>query len=361
MRQLPDRSDLVIKALGKATQPSPLTARQKRFVTAANGVLIGQEAGEQKRFIERGETPPFFEAAGPREKIFFRPERVSCGIITCGGLCPGLNDVIRSIVLTLTHAYGVHRILGFRYGYFGLSPECPDEPIELDSVTVENIHRHGGTLLGTSRGPQDIGQMVDQLEKHDLQILFTVGGDGTLRGASALVAEIERRGLSISVIGVPKTIDNDLLWTQRTFGFSTAVEQAQSALTAAHNEARAAMNGIGLVKLMGRHTGLIAAHAALADGDVNFCLIPEVAFALEGKSGLLAQLETRLADRRHAVVVVAEGAGQELIESQSEGRDASGNLKLKDIGVFLRQRIGEHFSSRGMPVDVKYIDPGYTI
>jgi 6-phosphofructokinase 1 len=361
MRRLPDKSDLVVRTLGEATSPSPLIGQRKRFVSTANGVLIGQEIGEQQRFLERGETPPAFEAAGPREEIFFEPRRVGCGIVTCGGLCPGLNDVIRSIVLTLTHAYGVHRILGFRYGYLGLSPDRPSEPIELDSPTVENIHQQGGTLLGTSRGPQDIGGMVDQLEKHDLQILFAIGGDGTLRGASALAAEIGRRGRSIGVIGVPKTIDNDLRWTQRTFGFVTAVEEAHSALVAAHNEARAAFNGVGLVKLMGRYTGLIAAHAALADGDVNFCLIPEVAFTLDGHGGFLERLEDRLADRRHAVVVVAEGAGQELIEPREDRRDASGNLKLKDVGIFLRQRIGEHFGSRGIPVDVKYIDPSYTI
>ena len=366
MRQLPDRSDLEISRLGEATVPSPLRGQRERFVSAANGVLIGQEIGEQQRFIDSGERPPCFEAAGPRETIFFEPRRVGCGIVTCGGLCPGLNDVIRSIVLKLTHAYRVRRVVGFRYGYQGLSSEHAREPIELEPEKVESIHREGGTLLGTSRGPQGVEDMVDQLERHDLQVLFTIGGDGTLRGATALAAEIARRGLSISVVGVPKTIDNDLLWTQRTFGFATAVEEAQAALGAAHSEARAALNGVGLVKLMGRHTGLIATYATLANGDVNFCLIPEVPFTLEGRGGFLERLEARLAERRHAVVVVAEGAGQELIESTGsgtggDGRDPSGNVKLKDIGVFLRQRIRGHFSSRAVPVDVKYIDPSYMI
>ncbi len=359
MRLLPDQTGLVIETLGEPTLPSPLVGRRD-FVSVANGVLIGQQIGEQRQAIERGEEPPHFEAAGPREKIFFRPEKVGCGIVTCGGLCPGLNDVIRSIVLTMHHAYGVDRVLGFRYGYYGLMPQCPAEPVELDPGMVEYIHRQGGTMLGTSRGAQDTAVMVDQLVEHDLQVLFTIGGDGTLRGALAIAEEIRRRGLDIGVIGVPKTIDDDLMWTQRTFGFTTAVDEAEDTLTAAHNEARAALNGVGLVKLMGRHSGSIAAHATLADGDVNFCLIPEVPFTLEGRDGFLEALGNRLADRRHAVIAVAEGAGQELVAAGG-GRDASGNVKLGDIGIVLRDQIREHFSSRGIPVDVKYIDPSYTI
>ena len=361
MRELPDKADLAIRTLGEATLPPPPAVKREGFVTAANDVLVAQDVGQQQPFLDRGEAPPFFEAAGPRAKIFFAPERVGCGIVTCGGVCPGLNDVVRSIVLTLNHAYGVRRILGFRYGYLGLSPESPCPPVALTPEMVENIHQQGGTMLGTSRGPRDLGRMADRLVELDLQVLFTIGGDGTLRGASALAAEIARRGLAISVVGVPKTIDNDLQWTQQSFGFATAVEEARAAVVAAHNEARAALNGVGLVKLMGRASGSIAAHAALADADVNFCLIPEAPFTLEGRGGFLELLQARIADRRHAVVVVAEGAGQELIASRSEVLDASGNLLLNDVGVFLRRRIREHFSARGIPIEVKYIDPSYTI
>jgi 6-phosphofructokinase 1 len=304
---------------------------------------------------------PSFEAAGPREKLFFSPGEISCGIVTCGGLCPGVNDVIRSIVLTLTHRYGVHRILGFRYGYAGLSSNSFREPVFFEPAQVADAHLHGGTLLGTSRGPQDLGEMVDSLCSWGVSVLFVIGGDGTMRGASALCAEIARRHLKIAVVGVPKTIDNDLLWVERSFGFSTAVDEARTVLAGAHAEAQSAWNGIGLVKLMGRHSGFIAAYATLSSGDVNFCLVPEVPFTLDGAGGFLEALEKRLTTRHHALVVVAEGAGQELIDSPGERRDASGNLKLEDVGVFLKQRLAAHFQTRGLPFTIKYIDPSYTI
>ncbi|MDH3253533.1 MAG: ATP-dependent 6-phosphofructokinase [Acidobacteriota bacterium] len=312
--------------------------------------------------MESGEEPPSFEAAGPRRDLFFSPEQVSCGIVTCGGLCPGVNDVIRSIVLTVSHGYGVRRILGFRYGYSGLSADSHREPLFLEPDMLEHAHLHGGTLLGTSRGPQDLDDMVDNLVRWKVGILFAIGGDGTLRGASALAAKIRQRGLPISVIGIPKTIDNDLLWIERSFGFATAVEEARSVIDAAHTEARAAWNGVGLVKLMGRYSGAIAAYATLASGDVNFVLVPEVAFDIDGEGALLDQLEERIVSRRHAVVVVAEGAGQEhLARDRQEHLDLSGNVRLKDIGSFLRDRIRNHFADRNLAVDLKYIDPSYTI
>ena len=363
--KIPDASALEITTLGECREPSPLVGHRERFATDSR-VLVAAETVQLEPFLGNGPIPAF-EAAGPRTEIFFRPEKLSCGIVTCGGLCPGLNDVIRSVVLTLFHAYGVRRILGFRYGYCGLSSGRQTEPLLLGPEMVENLHHQGGTLLGTSRGPQDIAEVVDQLVKSRVSILFTVGGDGTLSGASAIAAEIARRGLRIAVVGIPKTIDNDLAWTERTFGFATAVEEAQAVLAAAHSEARAAWNGVGLVKLMGRHSGFIAAHAALACGDVNFCLVPEVPYALDGPGGLLDELGQRLAARHHAVIAVAEGSGRDLIGGDAEQhhgakpRDASGNLKLKDVGIFLRQRIREHFATRCLPVDVKYIDPSYII
>jgi len=324
-------------------------------------ILACSESSELQPYLESGEPPPSFEAAGPRAQLFFAPDGVSCGIVTCGGLCPGVNDVIRSIVLSLNHAYGVRRILGFRFGFAGLSSNSHREPLFLDPRMVES-NRKGGTLLGTSRGPQDLDEMVDSLVRWKVHILFAIGGDGTLRGARALCQRLAERNLPISVICVPKTIDNDLLWVGRSFGFATAVEEARAAVTAAHTEARAAWNGVGLVKLMGRHTGYIAAFAALASGDVNFCLVPEVPFTVHGKGGFLDALELRLANRRHAVIVVAEGAGQELMEAGGEeAQDASGNVRLKDIGRYLQDEITAHFAARGTPIDLKYIDPGYMI
>ena len=317
-------------------------------------------------YLERGETPPSFERAGAREQIYFEPAETAVGIVSCGGLCPGINNVIRSIVLTLVHHYHVPRILGFRWGYSGLAgPDREKEPpVELTTRYVSSIHGMGGSVLGMSRGPQDVGAMVDRLEELGISILFAIGGDGTLRGASALASEIERRGRDIAVVGIPKTIDNDIRWIERSFGFATAVEEARQAIVGAHTEARGAWNAVGLVKLMGRHSGFITAHASLANSDVNFCLVPEVPFTLDGRGGLLEVLEARLKERQHAVIVVAEGAGQDLILAESggdPGRDASGNRKLQDIGPFLKRRIGEYLKARGMDHTIKYIDPSYIV
>jgi 6-phosphofructokinase 1 len=280
-------------------------------------------------------------------------------VVTCGGLCPGLNDVVRSIVLTLHHHYHVPEILGFRYGYAGLAG-VSEEPTRLTPQVVASVHRQGGTLLGTSRGPHPRDQMLDNLARLGVRVLFAIGGDGTLRGASELADAAEERGQQLGVVGIPKTIDNDLAWVDQSFGFSTAVAEATRAIQAAHNEARGAANGVGIVKLMGRHSGFIAAQASLSSPDVNFCIVPEVPFALDGPGGLLDRLEPRLSSRGHAVIVVAEGAGQELLGPR-ETTDASGNVKLGDIGVFLRDRIRDHFAGLDTEITVKYIDPSYTI
>jgi len=295
--------------------------------------------------------------AGPREMIYFDPSKVKAGIVTCGGLCPGMNDVIRATVLSLFHHYGVRTVFGFRYGFEGLSYKYGHAALELNPEVVKDIHQQGGTILGSSRGPQDVSGMVDTLEQMNVNILFTIGGDGTLRGARAITEEVAKRNLKISVIGIPKTIDNDICYVQRSFGFLTAVSEATQTIYSAHSEAYGARNGIGLVKLMGRHSGFIAAYATLANSDVNFCLVPEVGFTMES---LLQALRERLEKRRHAVVVVAEGAGQDLMGTTGE-RDASGNVRLGDIGVFLKEQIKEYFSRAGIDMELKYIDPSYTI
>jgi len=356
-----DRHAFEVRTLGACRVPSPLRAAGNRFVEADRRILAVSDTVGLQSALADGGTVPSFEAAGPRADLFFDPTAIACGIVTCGGLCPGINDVIRSLVLTLWHHYGVRTILGFRYGYAGLARAAPD-PLRLTPPDVESLHHHGGTLLGSSRGPQEPAEMVETLERHGIGILFAIGGDGTLRGASALAGEIDRRKLPIAVVGIPKTIDNDLLWTWRTFGYGTAVEEATRALIAAHNEARGARNGVGLVKLMGRHSGFIAAEATLANCDVNFCLVPEVPFALAGKGGFLEALEERLRGKSHAVVVVAEGAGQDLLrDAAGEARDASGNVRLGDIGTFLRDAIEAHLKARRIEHTVKYIDPSYQI
>jgi 6-phosphofructokinase 1 len=327
------------------------------FVSDDVRLLYHDRPGEVRSFLDAGREPPAVELAGPRERIHFDPSGLKCGIVTCGGLCPGLNDVIRAIVLSLFHHYGVTTVYGIPYGYEGLSPRYGHRPLELTPQSVASINKLGGTILGSSRGPQDIGEMVDTLVRMQIGILFTAGGDGTLRGAQAIAQEVTRRGLDIAVIGIPKTIDNDISFIDRTFGFLTAGSEARKVIASAHSEARGGRNGVGLVKLMGRDSGFIAAYAALADSDVNFCLVPEVPFTLDA---FLKALEDRLAKRGHAVVVVAEGAGMDLMQGAGE-RDASGNVKFGDIGTFLRDNIKEHFKNAGIELNLKYIDPSYII
>ncbi len=347
--------DFAISKLGECRIPSPMSEVQ--FVEEGEHVLYHSNLTEIESRLQNGNRPPTLEMAGPREKIYFDPSKLKCGIVTCGGLCPGLNDVIRAIVLSLFHHYGVRTVFGFRYGYEGLSYKYGHVPLELTPEDVVDIHEKGGTILGSSRGDQDVSDMVDTLERMNVGILFAIGGDGTLRGAHDIAEEVGRRGLKIAVVGVPKTIDNDISYVERSFGFETAVSEAATAIYSAHAEAEGARNGIGLVKLMGRESGFIAAHAALAISDVNFCLVPEIRFALEV---FLDTLRQRLENRDHAVIVVGEGAGQNLLEKTGE-RDASGNVRLGDIGIFLRDQIKSYFKKIGMEANLKYIDPSYTI
>ncbi len=353
-------SDFSIPDLGKRSIPSPIA------LSNARGDKIANYVRDEDRILydvdaTTGLTGRSFEAAGPRQQIYFAPSHVHAGIATCGGLCPGINDVIRAIVRCLWFRYGVRRITGIRYGYRGFLPEESIGVRPLDPEAVDEIHKVGGTFLGSSRGGGErVSDIVDALERLNLNILFTIGGDGTQKGAMEIAEEIEKRGLKVAVVGIPKTIDNDVLFVDRTFGFETAVARAAEAVAAAHTEAHSAMNGVGLVKLMGRQSGFIAVHTVLAVHEANFVLIPEIRFDVDGPNGLLRHLEDRLARRSHAVIVVAEGAGQEFLKVEA-AKDASGNARLGDIGVYLRDRISAHFKSKGVDASVKYIDPSYMI
>ncbi|MFP4163710.1 MAG: ATP-dependent 6-phosphofructokinase [Chitinispirillaceae bacterium] len=358
--------DFTVPVLGSSKVSSPISLSKRLGDFIANYVrddelVIYQTdaaAGETFSF----ERKNLLEKAGPREHIFFDPRNVHAAIVTCGGLCPGLNDVVRAIVLALWHQYGVRRISGIRNGYRGFMPEFDQPLMEMRPETVKNIHRHGGTILGSSRGyGERTSDMVDFMEKHGINMLFTIGGDGTQRGSLKIAEEAQRRGLEISIIGVPKTIDNDLSFIQKSFGFETAVSEAAHAVYGAHVEAHDSVNGIGLVKLMGRESGFIAAYTSLGTRDVNFVLVPEVPFDLEGDNGLLAHLQERLEQRNHAVIVVAEGAGQDHLAKASNEYDASGNKKLGDIGTFLKERISGYFKSKQTEINLKYIDPSYII
>lgn len=350
-----------VHQLGPRTIPSPLVKDQQlalvehRFIDDALALPVNLVPG-----LDRGEQT-YFELAGPRETIFHNPATTKAAIVTCGGLCPGLNNVIRSVFLELYYHYGVHDVLGIRYGYHGMNPANGWPPLRLELGTISDIHETGGSILGTSRGPESPEVMVNFLRGQGVNILFTVGGDGTQRGAYAVHEEAVRQGYPLSVVGIPKTIDNDIQYVSRTFGFTTAVEEARWVIDSAHTEARAVMNGVGLVKLMGRDSGFIAAAAAVASGEVNYCFIPEVRFALDGPQGLMRVLEERLARKQHAMIVVAEGAGQDLIPRDEVKIDASGNRIHADIGTFLQGRIRSHFAALGTPVNVRYIDPSYLI
>jgi 6-phosphofructokinase 1 len=344
-----------IPRLGEGRILSPIS--NTRFVGDSERVLYHADLAEIEQLLKAGARPSLFEKAGPREKIYFDPSKLKCGIVTCGGLCPGINDVIRAIVLALHHHYNVQTIFGFRYGYEGLSHKYGHTPIQLTPGTVEDIHQKGGTILGSSRGPQDVAEMVDCLERMNIGLLFTIGGDGTLRGAEAIAEEIADRKLKIGVIGIPKTIDNDISYVEQSFGFATAVSEATTSIYSAHTEAEGARNGIGLVKLMGRESGFIAAYACLANSDVNYCLVPEVRFTL---AGLVKAIKERLEQRHHAVIVVGEGAGQELM-AKTRQQDESGNIRFGDIGTFLKDQITAYFKKAGTDITLKYIDPSYNI
>ena len=310
---------------------------------------------------EQSNDEILFEIAGPRPKLFFDPKQTRAALVTCGGLCPGLNNVIRSVFLALHHCYQVKEVLGFQNGYQGLDPELGGEPLVLTPRLVEDIHKEGGTILNTSRGPVNTKRAVDNLIQRGVDILFTLGGDGTQKGGYDLYLEAKRRGHPLAVVGIPKTVDNDIPFVSRTFGYLTAIEQACKVIECAHTEAHSVENGISVVKLMGRHAGFIAAGSTIASQDVNFTLVPEIPFKMEGDRGFLAALKQRILKRNHAVIVIAEGAGQDLLENSGNERDASGNIKLKDIGLFLKEKITAYFKVENIPATLRYFDPNYIV
>ncbi|MCO5724755.1 ATP-dependent 6-phosphofructokinase [Robiginitalea marina] len=364
---MPQQDPFEVRKLGTVSRPSPLPLSSEdgdqlfNFVDDSEKILFNTSLGEYSRSRSEGESLPAVEKAGPRRNIFFNPEETTAAIVTCGGLCPGINNVIRSLVMGLHYFYGVKEIIGIPYGYQGLAPDNPHPYRYLTPEKVRDIHQFGGTILGSSRGAQKVSDMVDTLVRLEVDMLFTIGGDGTLKGAEDIGKEIEKRGLKISVIGIPKTIDNDIDLIDKSFGFETSFDVASPIVRDAHNEAAGAFNGIAIVKLMGRDSGFIAASAAMSMPVVNFVLVPELPFQLEGEKGFLKLLEKRLKAKRHAVIVVAEGAGQHLFEEASAVQDASGNIKHRDIGILLKDRIGEHFKQQGTEVTIKYIDPSYII
>jgi len=359
--------DFTISRLGVPQINTPLRALLARkcwpvhFVSDQEQVPFDPNIKTLREVFQKGGGILSVERAGPREKIYFDPQKTKAGIVTCGGLCPGINDVIREIVMQLYYRYGTMEIYGFRYGYEGLIETYGHEVKTLTPDTVAHIHRMGGSILSSSRGQQDSSSMVNYLKKLGVNMLFVIGGDGTLRGALDIAEHAEKVKYELSVIGIPKTVDNDILHIDRSFGFETAFSEATKSIISAHAEAKGVKNGVGLVKLMGRSSGFIACFAALAMNDVNFVIIPEVPVELEGKKGFLEVLKKRLEAKKHAVIVVAEGSMQDVIAGEDLGKDASGNIRFKDAGIFLRNRINAYFKNQNMEVNIKYIDPSYII
>ena len=363
-----NQEDLRIDNLGPATIPSPLGLSTEygddivNYCADSESVLYELDRDKIVAAVTKGIAVPAFEKAGPRNRIYFEPAKTRVAIVTCGGLCPGINNVIRSLVMELHYRYAVRTIYGIRYGYQGFIPEYGHEALMLTPQEVEDIHEKGGSILASSRGPQDVGQIVDCLERMNICLLFAIGGGGTLGGAEEIYREIGRRGLKIAVIGIPKTVDNDIAFVKKTFGLETAFSVAAEAIRGAHTEARGAPYGVGLVKVMGRMSGFIAANAALALNEVNYVLIPEIPFDLEGEKGLFKSLESRLRRRKHAVIIVAEGAGQKYVEVGEDRKDDSGNPVLGDIGIFIKTAIKKYFKEQtDLYINVKYIDPSYMV
>ena len=350
--------ETTISSLGPRKIKSPLA--QCNFISDEDSLQVNldDEVMDPENSTETIQAE--FEKAGPREETYFDPSKTKCAIVTCGGLCPGINDVIRAIVMEAHYVYRAAAVLGIKFGLQGFIPSYGHDIMELTPGSVSDIHQFGGTILGSSRGPQSTEEVVDALERMNISVLFMIGGDGTMRAAQRIVEEIARRRLKIAVIGTPKTIDNDINYVGKSFGFDTAVEKATEAIMCAHAEAKGASYGVGLVKLMGRESGFIAAQATLALKEVNFVLVPENPFTLEGEGGLLSALEKRLKGRHHAVIVCAEGAGQDLCEATGR-KDPSGNPVLCDICNLLINRIKAHMNDKKVDLTLKFIDPSYII
>ena len=358
--------DFEVKVLGKGTLKSPLTPTDPSPIlsfqfTENDRVLLESSLDKLKKCINTGTLPVSAEKAGPHKFLYFDPSKTKVAIVTCGGLCPGINNVIRGLVNQLYYRYKVNQIIGIQYGFAGFIDSYNYPVVELTPDSVDTIHLFGGTVLGSSRGAQNMEAIVDKLSELNIDILFCIGGDGTLRGAHAIHEEILRRKLNICIAGIPKTIDNDINMIDKSFGFETAFSIANRIILDAHNEARGVYNGIAILKLMGRNSGFIAAYAALSIQEANFVLVPEMDFDLEGPKGFLQALRKRVDRRHHALIVVAEGAGQQFFAGESFESDASGNLKNKDIGIYLKEKIAADFQEHNIPVTIKYIDPSYII
>ncbi|KAI5411720.1 ATP-dependent 6-phosphofructokinase 3, variant 3 [Lathyrus oleraceus] len=345
------------------TYPDPLQDNPSYAVVKQYYVNQDDTVAQQIVVHKNSSRGTLFRRAGPAQKVYFDSKEVYACIVTCGGLCPGLNTVIRELVCGLYHMYGVHKVLGIEGGYRGFYSR---NTIPLTPKIVNDIHKRGGTILKTSYGGHDTSKIVDSIQDRGINQVYILGGFGTQNEAAMIFEEIRRRGLKVAVVGIPKTIDNDIPVIDKSIGFDTAVEEAQRAINSAHVEAESAENGIGVVKLMGHCSGFIAMYATFASRDVDCCLIPESPFYLEGPGGVLEFIEKRLREQGHMVIVIAEGAGQELIlpsdKSNKNRPDAASDDLFHDVSLWLSLKIKDHFArSKKMAINLKYIVMRFTV
>jgi len=304
-------------------------------------------------------TPPptrllSYLRAGPRKTTYHDPHQSCAAIVTCGGLCPGMNDVICSLTNTLKVTYQVPRVLGIRGGWWGFHKQENLPPMELDAAKVDGVQHVGGTMLGSSRGGFDADKVLQACVAWQVNLLFVIGGDGTHRGALAVADLAQALKIPMSVVGIPKTIDNDIGIIDRSFGFESAVAEAKVAIKSAKVEASCAPNGIGVVKLMGRDSGYIAAHSTISShGDVDLLLIPElkIDFDVDSSTNIFNHLHNTLLNKGHAVVVLSEGAGAEhLLQETTRNSKTSADgtqPKLPPIGIYMKKRIQDYFNQVG--------------
>jgi len=273
------------------------------------------------------------------------------GVLTGGGDCPGLNAVIRAVVRKGTFHYE-DEFVGFMEGWRGL---LEDKTMELDLAAVGGILPRGGTILRTSRTnpakrPDGLQHCADTLKKHGCEALIAIGGDDTLSVAKKLFDK------GLKVVGVPKTIDNDLAGTDFTFGFDTAVDVATEAIDRVHTTAEA-HNRVIVVEVMGRDSGWIATYSGIAGG-ADVILIPEVPFDIDQVAETIRQRHAR--GRYFSIVVAAEGAkfagGNETLPAA--GLDEFGHARLGGIGSVLAQEIEKRTGFESRSVVLGHIQRG---
>lgn len=275
------------------------------------------------------------------------------GVLTSGGDCPGLNAVIRSVVHRAVADHG-DEVIGFRDGWRGLL-EGDHRPLDLDAVA--HILPTGGTILGSSRvRPEQLRDGVGRAREHvaelGLDAVIPIGGEGTLKAARLL------SDAGLPIVGVPKTIDNDIAATDVTFGFDTAVGVATEALDRLKTTAESHQRVL-IVEVMGRHTGWIALHAGMAAG-AHAIVVPERPFDIDELTAVVGKRFE--AGKRFAIVVVAEGAKPRAgsMAFETGGTDVYGHERFAGVARQLAVELEERLGKEARPVILGHVQRGGT-